>query len=88
MHPIAIERTIAYGDVKVVVASDPDERIFIGVGLGQGQRGNLVFIQVDPDTTFQLENGEVDLFTVIRHRGTGLVFEAPRMALAPQPSHA
>ena len=81
MHALAIEKTIPYGDVKLVVAGDPQARTFIGVGLGHGRRGNLVFIQVHPDTVQELEAGAVDLYTVIRQRGVGAVFEAPREAV-------
>ena len=81
MHALAIEKTIPYGDVKLVVAGDPLARTFIGVGLGHGRHGNLVFIEVHPDTVLELEAGTVDLHTVIRQRGVGEVFEAPREAL-------
>ena len=78
MHTVVIDRTIHYGDVKLMVASDPDDRCFIGLNLSRGQRGNVVFIEVAPQTIDALEAGEVDLYTVIRERGIGLVVELPR----------
>jgi hypothetical protein len=81
LHPLTIDRVLAYGGVKIHVASDTLQRRFIGIGLGLGERGNLVFIEVLPATIGELENGSIDLHTAIRERGIGLIFETPRHAV-------
>jgi hypothetical protein len=77
VHAIIVDRTFTYGDVKIFVASDAHERRFLGVGLSLGERGNIVFIEVRPQTIDDLEAGQVDLHTVIEHRGVGMIFEMP-----------
>jgi len=81
MHAIIVDRTFIYGDVKIFVASDAHERNFIGVGLSRGERGNVVFIEVRPETVDELESGRVGLPTVIERRGVGLIFEMPHQLL-------
>ncbi len=86
-HAVHLDKTIYYGDVKLMVASDPDDRTFIGFNLSRGLGGNVLFIEVAPETVDELENFEVPLYTVIRERGVGLVVEVPRHAIArPMPA--
>jgi hypothetical protein len=91
LHPLTIDRELAYGGVKIHVAHDTLQRRFIGIGLGLGERGNLVFIEVLPATIGDLERGAIDLHTAIRERGIGLIFETPRHAVRraePMPAEA
>lgn len=78
MHPVVIDRTFAYGDVKILVARDDEQRSFIAVNTGPRQRGDWAFLQVQPSTIADLEALRVDLHTVITHRRAGMVFTAPR----------
>jgi hypothetical protein len=81
MHTLRIDRTFAYGDVKIFVAHDAQQRCFAGVGLAMGARGNVVFIEVRPQTLDDLEAGRLDLATLIAHRGIGLIFEVPHQVV-------
>lgn len=87
MHELQIDRTFIYGDVKIFVARDANERCFAGVGLSLGERGNIVFIEVREATVDELEAGRVDLPTVIAHRGIGLIFEVPHQVVKRMLAH-
>lgn len=76
MPPVVIDRTLHYGDVKILVAHDEDERCFIGLNTSPRLRGTWVFIEVHPATVDQLEALTVDLHTVVTERRLGSVFTA------------
>lgn len=75
MHDVTVQRTVPYGEVDVVVASDIHDRWYVGVATGDIDRA-VVFIQVEQRTALELERRAIDLYTVISERGIGLVFEA------------
>src|SRR5436190_490514 len=77
MHPVIVEKCIAhYGDVRVLIAHDPDQRSFVGVGNRGNEGDEFVFVQVDRVTMLEVERGMVDLYTLIAERCVGMAFEA------------
>lgn len=78
MHPVTIYRRLpygVYGEVKLVLARDPQQQLFVGVALDGRDAGRFVFIQVDPQTIRELEARTIDLHTLITERGRGIAFE-------------
>jgi hypothetical protein len=63
--PLAIERVILYGDVRVVVARSPEAETLMGVKSAPGPQGRYVFLPVDADEVDDFEDGEVSLYHVI-----------------------
>lgn len=78
MHPVVIDRTIRYGDVRILVARDDAQRSFVALNTGVRQQGRFVFLQVEPSTIDELEALSVDLHTLVTRRCTGLIFTAER----------
>lgn len=66
-----IDRTIVYGDVKLLVARDDAQRCFIGLSTGSRLRSDFVFLPVHPATIAEIEAHTVDLHTVIERRRLG-----------------
>ena len=82
MHPITIQRTLLQHDgEQFVIAKDSEERSFVGVGLGDGEAGAFVFVQIDRVTMLELERGGVDPRTAAWERRAGLVVRTPPLPL-------
>jgi hypothetical protein len=82
MHPVTIHKTFPYDDVKVVLASDDQQRNFVAIGSGENVEGEFVFIEIDRVTELELERGTVDLYTVMTDRCAGMVFHSTLAAMA------
>lgn len=78
MHQVSIQQTIAHDDLSVVVASDEQQRSFVGFSRGKDEDSPFIFVQVDRITLQELTKGAIDVRTVIAERCAGLSFEAPR----------
>lgn len=75
MHQVSIQQTISRDDVNIVVASDAQQRAFVGFSTGDESDSPFVFVQVDRLTLTELASGAVDVYTVITERCAGLMFE-------------
>jgi hypothetical protein len=76
MHRVNVQATLShYSDAKVVIASDDEQRSFMGVQLDRGEDGAFLFIEIDRRTVLELLRGEIDLQTAVTERGIGLAFE-------------
>lgn len=75
MHPITIEQTLAHGGTHLVFGTDAQRRNFVGFACGEEPGHRFVFVQVDRVTLREIQDGVIDLHTVMSDRCSGLVIE-------------
>jgi len=85
VHQLSIQQTLSQNDVSIIVASDAQQRSFVGFNTSDDADSPVLFVQVDRVTLQELESGAVDVYTVITERCAGMVFEATARQAATLP---